>query len=63
MLGDVGGRMVLFGALEKIEIEPGSFDCVTMFDVIEHLRDPFACLAVLVASSNWRGITRPWAVF
>jgi 2-polyprenyl-3-methyl-5-hydroxy-6-metoxy-1,4-benzoquinol methylase len=32
------------GALEKVELEPGGFDAVAMFDVIEHLRNPFVCI-------------------
>jgi SAM-dependent methyltransferase len=33
-----------FGALESADLEPGSLDVVAMFDVIEHLRDPFGAL-------------------
>ena len=32
------------GAMEDVDLEHGSYDCVAMFDVIEHLLDPFACL-------------------
>ncbi len=35
------------GALEDLDLAPESFDAVVMFDVIEHLRDPFACLEKL----------------
>ena len=38
------GFPVLEGALEDVEFEPASFDAVVMFDVIEHLRDPFQAL-------------------
>ena len=33
------------GALEDLSLDPGSFDCVTMYDVVEHLRDPFGCIS------------------
>ena len=36
---------ILSGAVETIELEPGAYDAVVMFDVIEHLRDPFGALA------------------
>jgi SAM-dependent methyltransferase len=32
------------GAIETVDFEPASLDAVVMFDVIEHLRDPFAAL-------------------
>jgi 2-polyprenyl-3-methyl-5-hydroxy-6-metoxy-1,4-benzoquinol methylase len=35
---------VVCGRLEVSEFEPGSFDAVTMWDVIEHLGDPLASL-------------------
>jgi len=35
---------ILSGALENTELEPGGYDAVVMFDVIEHLRDPFGAL-------------------
>lgn len=35
---------ILSGALESTEFKPGVFDAVAMFDVIEHLRDPFRAL-------------------
>lgn len=35
---------ILPGALETIELPPGSLGVVAMFDVIEHLRDHFAAL-------------------
>lgn len=35
---------ILSGALEHVSLEAGAFDCVAMFDVIEHLRDPFGSL-------------------
>ncbi len=35
---------ILHGAIESVELEPESFDAITMFDVIEHLRDPFGSL-------------------
>lgn len=36
---------VLRGTVDTLDFEDGSFDCVTMFDVIEHLDDPRADLA------------------
>jgi SAM-dependent methyltransferase len=35
---------ILAGALETAELESGSLDAAVMFDVIEHLRDPFTSL-------------------
>jgi 2-polyprenyl-3-methyl-5-hydroxy-6-metoxy-1,4-benzoquinol methylase len=35
---------ILSGALESVRLDPGSLDVVAMFDVIEHLRDPFGGL-------------------
>jgi SAM-dependent methyltransferase len=35
---------ILFGALEGLDLTAGAYDVVTMFDVIEHLRDPFGAL-------------------
>jgi len=35
---------ILSGALEAIDLEPGRYDAIAMYDVIEHLRDPFASL-------------------
>lgn len=32
------------GAFEDMEFPAASFDAIAMFDVIEHLRDPFTCL-------------------
>lgn len=36
---------ILSGAVETIELAPGAYDAVVMFDVIEHLRNPFGALA------------------
>lgn len=35
---------ILFGALEHMDLPAGEYDVVAMFDVIEHLRDPFGAL-------------------
>ncbi len=35
---------ILSGALERAELPPRTLDAVAMFDVIEHLRDPFGAL-------------------
>jgi SAM-dependent methyltransferase len=35
---------ILFGALEDMELSTGYYEAVAMFDVIEHLRDPFRAL-------------------
>jgi SAM-dependent methyltransferase len=35
---------IFSGSLETIRLEPQSFDAVAMFDVIEHLLDPFGAL-------------------
>jgi SAM-dependent methyltransferase len=35
---------ILSGALETVELEPSSLDAAVLFDVIEHLRDPFTSL-------------------
>jgi SAM-dependent methyltransferase len=35
---------ILSGALERTALDRGSFDAIAMFDVIEHLRDPFGAL-------------------
>ena len=35
---------ILFGALETMDLPPAAYDVVAMFDVIEHLRDPFTAL-------------------
>src|SRR5262249_29362405 len=41
---------ILSGSLEETRLDPGSLDAVVLFDVIEHLRDPFAALDRLHAS-------------
>ncbi len=38
------GLSVRCAALEEFEPSPGAFDCVALWDVVEHLRDPFAAL-------------------
>lgn len=38
------GLSVRCAPLEEYEPAPGAFDCVALWDVIEHLRDPFAAL-------------------
>jgi SAM-dependent methyltransferase len=47
---------ILSGALETVELAPGSFDVVAMFDVIEHLRDPFAALDRLHGALTPHGV-------
>jgi 2-polyprenyl-3-methyl-5-hydroxy-6-metoxy-1,4-benzoquinol methylase len=32
------------GAIERLRFEPGRYDAIALFDVIEHLRDPFGAL-------------------
>jgi SAM-dependent methyltransferase len=44
------------GALEDARFEPDSFDAVAMFDVIEHLHDPFAALDTLHAAMTPGGV-------
>ena len=38
------GYPVRLGTLEELHCEPGSYDAVTMFYVLEHLRDPMGAL-------------------
>jgi 2-polyprenyl-3-methyl-5-hydroxy-6-metoxy-1,4-benzoquinol methylase len=38
------GLRVLHGALDDVDLTEGSFDAVTMWDVIEHLTDPLGAL-------------------
>jgi SAM-dependent methyltransferase len=35
---------IVAGALETAQLEPGALDAAVLFDVIEHLRDPFSSL-------------------
>ncbi|MEY4545495.1 MAG: hypothetical protein RL685_1690 [Pseudomonadota bacterium] len=35
------------GALEELRVEPGSFDVITLFDVLEHVHDPRAVLSIV----------------
>jgi len=44
------------GALESTEFPPAAFDSVVLFDVIEHLRDPFAGLDRMHAAIAPRGL-------
>lgn len=39
------GLDVLYGAFEELELAPGSFDAVAMWDCLEHVIDPAAALA------------------
>jgi SAM-dependent methyltransferase len=47
---------ILEGALEDVELPPAHFDAVVMFDVIEHLRDPFRALDSLAKTLHPGGI-------
>jgi 2-polyprenyl-3-methyl-5-hydroxy-6-metoxy-1,4-benzoquinol methylase len=38
------GVDLVHGSLEAADFEPGSFDCIVMVDVLEHLIDPLAAL-------------------
>jgi 2-polyprenyl-3-methyl-5-hydroxy-6-metoxy-1,4-benzoquinol methylase len=40
----LGPARVLRATLEEAELAPGTFDLVTLWDVLEHLRDPVAAL-------------------
>lgn len=37
---------ILAGGLEAVRLEPGAYDVIAMFDVIEHLLDPFGALDI-----------------
>jgi SAM-dependent methyltransferase len=47
---------ILSGALERTDLEPGALDAVAMFDVIEHLRDPFGALDRIRKALAPRGV-------
>jgi SAM-dependent methyltransferase len=47
---------ILLGAVETTDLEPASLDAVVMFDVIEHLRDPFAALDRLHQALRSKGV-------
>jgi SAM-dependent methyltransferase len=47
---------IFSGALENVRLDPGSYDAVAMFDVIEHLRDPFTALERLHAAIAPQGL-------
>jgi SAM-dependent methyltransferase len=47
---------ILAGALEDVELPPAHFDAVVMFDVIEHLRDPFRALDSLCPALRPGGV-------
>jgi 2-polyprenyl-3-methyl-5-hydroxy-6-metoxy-1,4-benzoquinol methylase len=51
---------ILGGAIETVPLPAAGYDAVVMFDVIEHLRDPFAALDRLhdaIAPGGWLVIT------
>lgn len=63
------GLEVVVGTLEEAGLAPGSFDCVTLLDVIEHLPDPLRELREIrrvlrpggllsVETPNWQSIYR-----
>jgi SAM-dependent methyltransferase len=41
----IGAENVLGGLLGEVDLEPGSFDLITLWDVLEHIPDPVAALA------------------
>jgi 2-polyprenyl-3-methyl-5-hydroxy-6-metoxy-1,4-benzoquinol methylase len=47
---------MLCGALERLDLPSGSFDIVTMFDVLEHLLDPLGGLQKLAGITGDDGI-------
>lgn len=50
------------GTLETLDLDPGSLDVVTLFDVLEHLPDPEAALARLagwLAPGGFIAVTTP----
>ena len=47
---------ILSGSLEETLLEPGSLDAAVLFDVIEHLRDPFTALDRLREAVVDRGL-------
>ncbi len=56
------GLDVRSGLVEESDLEAGSFDCVTLWDVIEHVPDPVAVLATvrgLLAAGGLVAITTP----
>jgi 2-polyprenyl-3-methyl-5-hydroxy-6-metoxy-1,4-benzoquinol methylase len=58
----LGLRTVQLGALEHLGYRRGSFDVITLWDVIEHLRDPFPvirCAASLLRPSGVLFIQTP----
>lgn len=75
---DVAGVKVRLGRLEEIRWPPGTFDVVTLFDVLEHLPDPLRTLtevgrllktdgAVLISTPDYDSLSRlflgkAWAV-
>ncbi len=50
------GVRVFVGRPEEIDLAGKCFDCVTMWDVVEHLKDPRASLAVLASKIKEGGI-------
>jgi len=47
---------IFSGALENTRLEPSAYDAVVMFDVVEHLRDPFSALRQIHAAMAPGGV-------
>ena len=43
--GRIGAENVMDGLLGQVDLEPGSFDLITLWDVLEHIPDPVAALS------------------
>jgi SAM-dependent methyltransferase len=50
------GLDVFTGTLEQAGFRPGSFDVVTMWDVVEHLEDPVATISIAAEVLKERGL-------
>ena len=42
----IGESNVIAGLLGEVDLEPGSYDLITLWDVLEHIPDPVAALAL-----------------
>ena len=50
------GLDVSIGTLEEVSFPPTYFDCVTMWDVLEHIHDPLSTLLEVRRILKWDGI-------